>query len=52
MSWRLFWQIVALLTIGALILVILKWGLLGYKRAHRAKYFKEHSEMMEKGRRR
>ena len=48
MSWKLFWQIVLLMVVGALVLASFKYGLLQYKYGCRAKYLQEHPEKMQK----
>ena len=45
MSWKLFWQIVLLMVIGALVLSTLKLGLLHGKYGRGGKYFKCYPRM-------
>jgi len=44
MSWKMFWQIVLLMVVGALILSSLKCGLLRYKLGKSSKFFKGHPQ--------
>ena len=44
MSWKMFWQIVLLIVIVAVVLSALKCGLLRYKCGYKGKYFKGHPQ--------
>lgn len=50
MNWKLFWQIALLMVIGAVILCLLKCGMMHCKRGHLGKCSAEHSKQMERKR--
>ncbi len=50
MNWKLFWQIVLLMVVGAVILCALKCGMIHCKRSYMGKCMGEHPHQMERKR--